>query len=124
MHGFYVNIEENRITIKGKGVISFFPLNELMYCRASGAYTELFFKNHLKQLATCNLKHVNSLLPDEFIRIHHTTLVCFSFVATYLHTAVHTIVLHNKTELNMSKRKKKNWDKYIKKQIDKGNLKR
>ncbi len=70
---------ENRnikfLGVKKKSGIQLIPVEELIYAKGAGSYTELFLKNGKKELHDKSLDKLAQLLPDTFERIHKSYLV-------------------------------------------------
>lgn len=63
------------LAVKKNGNILLIDINELLYVKGAGIYTELHLKNGRKELHDKSLEKLEQLLPDSFGRIHKSYLV-------------------------------------------------
>ncbi len=63
------------LAIKKRGGIQLVPIENLLFIKGAGAYTELFLINGKKELHDKSLEKLEQLLPDMFERIHKSYLV-------------------------------------------------
>ncbi len=73
--------ENNKIkllAIKKRGRIQLIPIDDLLYIKGAGAYTELFLADGKKELHDKSLEKLEQLLSHTFERIHKSYLVRIS----------------------------------------------
>lgn len=63
------------LSIKKRGTIQLIPIEELLFIKGAGAYTELYLINGKKELHNKSLDRLEQLLPETFERIHKSYLV-------------------------------------------------
>jgi len=63
------------LAIKKRGGIQLLQIENLLFVKGAGAYTELFLSNGKKELHDKSLEKLEQLLPDTFDRIHKSYLV-------------------------------------------------
>lgn len=63
------------LSIQKRGAWQLFPIQEVLYAKGAGIYTELFFRSGQKELHSKNLDKLSQLLPKGFFRIHKSYLV-------------------------------------------------
>lgn len=63
------------LAIKKKGKRSLINIEDVLYIKGAGIYTELFLKNGHKEMHNKSLESLDLLLPDSFERIHKSYLV-------------------------------------------------
>ena len=98
-------------TSKGNFII--IDLDELMYCEASGSYTNYYTVNNKKYVSSNNLKKVEKLLSDSsFYRIHRSILLNLKHVKLY--NANGKITLTNNKKVTASARNKNGFIKILK----------
>jgi len=68
------------LAIKKRGRIQLIPIEEVLYIKGAGAYTELFLANGKKELHDKSLEKLEQLLSPTFERIHKSYLVKLSEV--------------------------------------------
>ena len=107
LHNSKTSVAQQRIAIPNKEGYEFIPVEKIMYCKASGTYTEIFIENSPKRLLSKSLGEVESTLPAElFERIHHSVLVNLSCISQYKKNNGSSIIMKNGDELTISKSKK------------------
>lgn len=99
--------EQQRIAIPNREGYEFVPINEIIYCKANGAYTDIILLNNRKLLLSKSLGETESLLPAEiFERIHHSLVVNTQHINQYKKTSGSSIIMNNGDELSVAKSKK------------------
>ncbi|MBL0737730.1 response regulator transcription factor [Flavobacterium sp. GN10] len=53
------------------------PINEILYIKGAGIYTELHLSNNKMELHDKSLEALEKLLPDTFERIHKSYILCW-----------------------------------------------
>ncbi|MEM6813030.1 MAG: LytTR family DNA-binding domain-containing protein [Bacteroidota bacterium] len=66
------------LAIKKKGNIKLVKIEEVLYMKGAGVYTELCLRNGQKELHDKSLEKLSQLLPNTFIRLHKSYLVKIS----------------------------------------------
>lgn len=66
------------LAIKKRGRIQLIPIENLLYIKGAGAYTELFLRDGTKELHDKSLEKLEQLLSFSFERIHKSYLVKMS----------------------------------------------
>lgn len=72
--------ETKLLAIKKRGRIQLILVDDVMYCKGAGSYTELFLNNGTKELHDKSLEKLEQLLSNNFERIHKSYLVKISEV--------------------------------------------
>lgn len=65
----------HKLKISSAGKVEFVATDTLVYCKAAGDYTELFFSDQKTILYSGNLKELESQLPSTFLRVHRSYVV-------------------------------------------------
>lgn len=68
------------LAVKKRGKIQLIPIEDLLYIKGAGAYTELFLTDGTKELHDKSLENLEQLLSHTFERIHKSYLVKISEV--------------------------------------------
>lgn len=68
------------LAIKKRGRIQLIPIEDLLYVKGAGTYTELFLTDGTKELHDKSLEKLEQLLSSSFERIHKSYLVKMSEV--------------------------------------------
>lgn len=63
------------LAVKKRGGIDLMKVEDVIYIKGAGVYTELFLENGNKELHDKSLEKLEQLLPDSFERIHKSFLV-------------------------------------------------
>lgn len=98
---------EQRIAIPTRNGFEFVPVNEILYCKADGAYTVIFLSGNKKVLLSRSLGETEQILPPElFERVHHSVLVNVQHINQFIKGDGSYLVMKNGDELNVSKSRK------------------
>lgn len=91
------------------------PVGEIIFCRASGNYTEFHLVNNKQLLSSYTLKQYHDLLTDQnFFRTHRSYLINMSYVKMYRKGDGGTAVMQDGTEVEISKQNKEAFLQYFK----------
>ena len=95
------------LSISTKEGFSLIKLNEILYLKADGNYTDIHLTNSPKVTSTKNLGYFeNELLHEPFLRIHHSHIVNLTKVASYLRAENGYVVLETGKKLSVSRSKR------------------
>lgn len=84
----------------------FIHADGIVYCRASGNYTQVVFSER-KHLITCPMKEMEKLLaPLGFIRIHHSYLINLDHLERYFKGSGGKVEMSNGEKLTVSRSRK------------------
>lgn len=87
--------------------------NEIIYCKAEGNYTRIYFEN-TSILVTKVLKHFESCLPSgAFFRIHKSYLVNINFISCF--KAFKLVLIKGDIEIPIARRRRSRLFKEISK---------
>ena len=95
-----------RITIPTTDGLQFIDLENIIYLEASNNYTYVYLENKQKFLVTRTLKDFEQILPETFLRIHHSTIINRDLIEKYIRGDGGQVVMRNGVVLDVSKRKK------------------
>ena len=91
------------------------PLKEIVFCRASGNYTEFHLIDNKMLLSSYTLKQYHDLLTDHyFFRAHRSYLINLSYVKMYRRGEGGTAVMQDGSEVEISKQNKAAFLQYFK----------
>ncbi|WP_435356725.1 LytR/AlgR family response regulator transcription factor [Emticicia sp. SJ17W-69] len=103
-----LNAQFDKIPIPSMRGLLFVPVKEILYLISEGNYTTILMENSQKIVSSRNLGDYESLLENlHFFRIHHSTIINLSQIKEYLKGEGGSVILSDGTELDVSKRKKK-----------------
>lgn len=104
----------NKLAIPTLDGLCFYNLSDLVHLEASSNYTNLFFLDGKKVLASKTLKDFEELLPtDTFFRPHHSHIINLKFISKYIKGDGGQIELSNGSVVDVSRRKKEEFLKVI-----------
>jgi two-component system LytT family response regulator len=99
--------KQPKIAIQVNDGYSFYNYNDIVFCSAVNAYTDIHFTDGSKIMSSNNLKHFSDLLPaDTFCRIHRSYLVNLDHVVKYFNGRSGSIQLSTGEVLEVAQRKK------------------
>jgi two-component system LytT family response regulator len=107
------NMKENsfkntRLGIPSNDGLVFVSVGEIIYCEASGNYTNIYLEENRKFLVSRTLKEYEELLVDQdFFRIHNSHLINLNSIKKYIRGDGGQVVMKNDKTLDVSKMKKK-----------------
>ena len=85
----------------------FIKVIDILYCKASGNYTEIFMVDGKKHLVSRQLKEYEDILNSrDFFRIHHSFLINLNFIKSYVRGEGGYVVMKDNTTIDVSRRKK------------------
>lgn len=97
---------EKQIVLKDMEATYFVKVNDILYCKAEGAYTQFFLKTNDPILVSRNLHtHEEMLAPLGFLRCHHSSLVNPDHIKLY-DRKMDSLVLEGGHSVPVSQRKK------------------
>jgi len=95
---------ESIFNIKGFTVVF---ISEILYCEADSSYTVFVLENGKKIISSKTLSEYESILDsNDFIRIHRSYLININHVKEYKKGEGETVIMSNKAEIEVSRRKK------------------
>jgi two-component system LytT family response regulator len=95
--------EQQKIAIPNRHGYDFICINDILYCKAEGAYTNIVLRNR-KLLLSKSLGETEQMLPVQlFERAHHSLLVNIRHITSYSKTDGCFIVMDNGDQLSVSR---------------------
>lgn len=99
--------EKFKLTLPTSDGLIFVQASEILYCKASGNYTEIFMQNKIKHLISRPLKEYDDLLSAQnFFRVHHSYLINLSFIKSYVRGEGGYVIMSDDNSIDVSRRKK------------------
>jgi two-component system, LytTR family, response regulator len=87
--------------------LTFIKINDVLYLKAAGNYTEIFMLGGQKHLVSRHLKEYDDLLAEQnFFRIHHSTLINVNYIKNYVRGEGGYVVMSDSSSLDVSRRRK------------------
>jgi len=90
--------------------IVFVNITDILYCEATGSYTNFYLQNGKKMMASKLLGEYESQLKDyKFYRIHHSFLINLNRVKEFQRHDGGYVIMENNKQLEISQRKRKDF---------------
>lgn len=97
----------SKLAIPTQDGLMFYDINDIVHLEANSNYTNLYFSNKVKIIASKTLKEFEELLPDDiFFRTHNSFIINLKFVKRYIKGDGGQIELCTGTIVDLSRRKK------------------
>lgn len=107
LHNIKQPAQQQKIAFPKREGYEFIAAENILYCHAEGAYTNIYLTNGKKLLVSKTLGDIEEMLPHEiFIRIHHSTIVNINSVTHYIKTDGGYVVMNTNEKLMVSKARK------------------
>lgn len=104
------NSENLKLALPTSAGLTFIKIFDILYCKASGNYTEIFMKDGKKHLVSRQLKEYDEMLVEHnFFRIHHSSLINLNYVQDYIKGDGGYVIMSDNTSLDVSRRKKEDF---------------
>ena len=105
---FSINNSASKIALPLTGKIVYFDLEEIIYCKADGNYTEIYLKGNKREILSKKIKNVEELINNNhnFFRVHNSFLVNIQHIREYIKGDGQYLVLHDQTKIPVSRSKK------------------
>jgi two-component system LytT family response regulator len=105
-----LNAQFDKIPVPSLRGISFLPIHNILYLSSEGNYTTLYTEGGHKIVSSRNLGDYETLLENlNFYRIHNSTIINLVHIKEYIRGDGGSVILTDGTELDVSKRKKKDF---------------
>ncbi|MBF98776.1 MAG: DNA-binding response regulator [Owenweeksia sp.] len=98
---------EHKITLSVAEGYEFIKVDDILYLRADGSYTDFFLKDATQLTTSRNLKFFESILEGYgFYRIHNSTIINLKYIKRFNRSSGGYIVMEDDTEFSISKSRK------------------
>ena len=105
-------VQLHKLAIPSLDGLFFYDINEVVHLEGNSNYTNIYFSNKTKMVASKTLKEFEELLPEEiFFRTHHSHIINLNYVKRYIKGDGGQIELQNGNYVDVSRRKK---DEFLK----------
>lgn len=99
--------ENYKLALPTSEGLTFIKIDDILYLKASGNYTEIHMVTGEKHLVSRQLKEYDDLLDDNgFFRIHHSFLINLNHIQNYIRGDGGYVVMSDKNTIDVSRRKK------------------
>jgi two-component system LytT family response regulator len=107
LHNIRQPSEHQKIAFPQRDGYEFIPAQNILYCSAEGAYTNIHLTGNKKFLVSKTLGDIEEMLSvDIFQRIHHSTIVNMQHITNLIRSDGGYVMLNNGEKLMISKAKK------------------
>ncbi|HET9825687.1 MAG TPA: LytTR family DNA-binding domain-containing protein [Chitinophagaceae bacterium] len=104
----------SKLTVPTTEGFLFIVINDILYCRAVGNYTEFVLCDHQKILSSYTLGYYAELLqPHHFFRVHRSYLINLSYVKMYKKGTGGSVLMSNGDEIEVSRNSKEEFLKVL-----------
>jgi two-component system, LytTR family, response regulator len=104
----------HKLAIPSLDGLFFYDINDVVHLEANSNYTNIYFSNKTKIVASKTLKEFEELLPEEFFfRTHHSHIINLNYIRRYIKGDGGQIELQNGNYVDVSRRKKDEFLKII-----------
>ncbi|MGF1636210.1 MAG: LytR/AlgR family response regulator transcription factor [Cyclobacteriaceae bacterium] len=98
---------EKKICLATQNTIEFIDIKDIIYCEASGSYTNFYLTKGIKLLVSKNLKEYESMLSDyHFMRVHNSFLINLHEVKSLVKSEGGYILMKNDSQISISPKKR------------------
>ncbi|MEM9024498.1 MAG: LytTR family DNA-binding domain-containing protein [Bacteroidota bacterium] len=105
---------EHKLTLPIASGYEFIKVNDILYLRAAGSYTDFYLKDSQKITTTRNLKFFESVLDGYgFFRIHNSSLINLKYIRQIQKSAGGYVIMEDEEELSISKGRKEEFMKLL-----------
>lgn len=104
------SVRKYRLALPTLEGMTFITAEDVIYCHASGNYTEIFTKDGKKYVVSRALKEYEDMLSDQnFFRIHHSWLINLDAVKSYVKGDGGYVIMSDNASLDVSRRRKESF---------------
>jgi two-component system LytT family response regulator len=111
---FTSNSQPKRLALPVVGKTIFVDMEDIIYCKSDGNYTEIHLINDQKEMLSKKLKHVEAQTDSSFFRTHNSYLVNINYVKEFVKNEGLYLVLKNGQTIPVSRAKKTDLLKLLK----------
>jgi DNA-binding LytR/AlgR family response regulator len=103
------------IAVSSMDKIELIKMDDIIFCKAEGKYTDFFLVNDKKILSSRNLGEYGAILdPNYFFRIHHSYVINIKHITQISKKDGYSCEFTNGTSLPIAKRRQEEFTKFIK----------
>lgn len=103
------------IAVSSMDKIELIKMDDIIFCKAEGKYTDFFLVNGKKILSSRNLGEYGVILdPNYFFRIHHSFIINIKHITKISKKDGYSCEFTNGTSLPVAKRRQEDFTKFIK----------
>jgi two-component system LytT family response regulator len=98
---------KKKICLATSDGLEFINIQDIIYCEASGSYTNFYLTNGTTILVSKNLKEYETILTDQnFMRVHNSFLINLAEVKKFVKSEGGYILMKNNAQISISQKKR------------------
>jgi two-component system LytT family response regulator len=98
--------QAKRMALPLVGKTKYVNLNDIIYCKSDGNYTEIYLVNNQKEMLSKKLKEVEAQTNNSFFRVHNSYLVNVNYIREFVKSEGNYIILTDGSNIPVSRAKK------------------
>ncbi|RDK86963.1 LytR/AlgR family response regulator transcription factor [Marinirhabdus gelatinilytica] len=98
--------QPGRLALSLIGKTIYVAMEDIIYCKANGNYSEIYFKEAKKEMVSKKLKELESVVNQSFFRVHNSYLVNVHYIKEFVKTDGPYLLLKDGTNIPVSRSKK------------------
>ena len=103
---FKPNKQPKRLSLPLIGKTIYVNMDDIMFCKSDGNYTEIHMVNDQKEMLSKNLKDIEAQTTDSFFRVHNSYVVNINYIKEFVKNEGLYVLLQNGTTIPVSRSKK------------------
>ena len=106
IESFTPQTQPKRLALPLVGKTLYVNIQDIMFCKSDGNYTEIHMINDQKEMLSKKLKEIEAQIDDTFFRVHNSYLVNINFIKEFVKNEGLYVVLQNGNTIPVSRAKK------------------
>jgi len=106
INSFAPTKQPERLALSLIGKTIFVAFEDIVYCKANGNYSEVYFKDAKKEMLSKKLKDIEEVTNQSFYRAHNSYLVNIDYIKEFVKTDGPYLVLKDGTTIPVSRSRK------------------
>lgn len=106
IRSFAPKIQTERLALSLIGKTVYVAMEDIVYCKANGNYSEIYFREAKKEMLSKKLKDIEEVTNTSFFRVHNSYLVNINYIKEFVKTDGPYLVLKDGTNIPVSRSKK------------------
>jgi len=98
--------QPTRLALSHIGKTVYVHIDDILYCKANGNYSEIYFEKEKKEVVSKKLKELEEVTGNSFYRAHNSYLVNINYVKEFVKSDGQYLVLTNGATIPVSRTKK------------------
>jgi two-component system LytT family response regulator len=98
--------QPKRLALQLTGKTVYVVMDDIIYCKSDGNYTEIHLVNNQKEMVSKKLKEIEVMTNNSFFRVHNSYVVNINFIREFVKSDGQYLILKNGTSIPISRTKK------------------